>query len=56
MIKVKGNVATFTGKDLKWLKDLSKKYEMTPQVLFTALTWEAVLRWKREEVTKEAVQ
>ena len=43
MIKVKGRVATFTGKDAKWLAKESKALGMSKQNFFTGIMWEAVM-------------
>lgn len=48
MIKVKGNIVTFTGKDAKWLIRESKKVGMSKQAFFTGTLWEDIMRKARE--------
>ena len=48
MIKVKGRIVTFTGKDLKNLKELAYKYGLSMQDMFTGVLWETIMRKARD--------
>lgn len=48
MIKVKGKIVTFTGKDAKWLERESKAVGMSRQDFFTGCMWEAIMRFARK--------
>jgi hypothetical protein len=48
MIKVKGRIVTFTGKDAIWLKRESKALGLSQQDFFTGMIWEALMRSARE--------
>ena len=50
MITIKKRVATFTGKDFKFLKAESKRLGMSMQNVFTGMLWEYIMRKAREEV------
>lgn len=50
MIKVKGRIVTFTGKDLAFMKKDAKRLGLTPQNWFTGMLWEMVMRKAREGV------
>lgn len=47
MIKVKGCVATFTGKDAEWLTREAKTLGMSKQNFFTGCMWEAIMKHAR---------
>jgi hypothetical protein len=59
MIKVKGQIATFTGKDAKWLAKEAKALGMSKTNFFTGMLWESVMRYARSggflEKTKKRV-
>jgi hypothetical protein len=50
MIKIKGNVVTFTGKDGEVFKQSAKAVGMSPQNFFTGMIWEYIMKQAREGV------
>jgi hypothetical protein len=53
VIKVKGKIATFTGKDAKHLKEAAADLGLSMQDVFTGMLWEHLMRCAREGFFKQ---
>jgi len=55
VIKVKGRIMTFTGKDNKMIRKYAKLYDMKVKDFVIGVLWSQIMRKKKEELELKGV-
>jgi len=53
VIKMKGRVMTFTGKDNTMIRTWAKKYDMSVKDFVIGVLWSQIMRTKKEELDRK---